>query len=329
MGLISSQFPFTDPGSLMGGIREHQVTLEGIQSDAFRSASQSQKTGQAARAFSGADVDNVQTQTATATQDVSATAFKEVNFNDMTATNPQAGNFNFNYLQRYIAGVDAADLLARGALNIAQDQGGDQSAFARLNDVTGADSSAANDLNQNAWVDQVVDVTLHASIDNPTDGSGNAAAAPFQQARFRTIAANEENNSAQAVFTTGQRQGFAEAPTSQVAVSDGADADNTLVQLATIQQTGNILSNSILHLDRVQSPTLTPRSAELLSTLKNNSAVNSSAASQEQALVQSAAGGVNEDGQQTENGGDAQNLASASASNVENTEVINTVTITI
>lgn len=327
MGLISSQFPFTDPGSLMGGIREHKVALEGIQSDAFRSASQSQSTGQAARAFSGAAVTNDNTQNAQLTQNATADVDKSVTINALTATNPNVGGFNYNYLQRYIAGADAADLLARGALNIAQDQGGDQSAFSRLNDFQGVDSTAANDLNQNAQVDQTVDVDLNANVTNTTNAAEDGDA--YQQARFRTISISEEDNSAQAIFTSGQRQGSAEAPVSQVAVSDGANSDNTIAQMATINQTGNVQSVGVFDLRRDETGTLTPRSVELLAWLKNNSAVNSSAASQEQALVQSAAGGVNEDGQQTENAGDAQNVGTASVSNTENTTVVNSVTMLI
>lgn len=332
MGLISSQFPFTDPGSLMGGIREHRVTLDGLQSDVFRSASQSQNTGQAARAFSGAAVTNDNTQTANLSQTATADMDKSVTINATTATVPGAviGGFNYNYLQRYIAGADAANLLARGALNAAQDQTGDQSGFARLNDFAGTDSTAANDLEQYAQITQVVDVDLNPTVTNTTNAAEDGDA--FQQARFRTISVTEENNSAQAVFTTGQRQGSAEAPSSQVAVGDGGDVTNTLVQTATVTQTGGTVnSTGLFDLRRDETGTLTPRSTELLAWLKNNSAVNSSASSQEQAIVQSAAGGVNEDGQQTENGRGTvvSNTGTSTGVINEQTDVINSVTILI
>jgi hypothetical protein len=293
MGLISSQFPFTDPGSLMGGIREHSVKLDGIQADAFRSAVQSQNAGQAARAFSGAAVENENTQTADLSQDATATTTKNVTIDPVIAANPAADDFDFNYLQRYIAGADAANLLARGALNIAQDQGGDQSAFARLNDFDGNVSTANNALTQDAGVDQTVDVDLVGTVDVQTVSDPVNAAYAWDQARFRTIEITEQNNSAQAIFTSGQRQGHATAPVAQVAVSDGGDSDNVLTQDATVLQGGDVDSVTTFDLTLADEETLTPRSAELLAWLKNNSAINSSAASQEQALVQSAAGGVN------------------------------------
>lgn len=330
MGLISSQFPFTDPGSLMGGIREHKVALQGIQADAFRSAAQSQSTGQAARSFSGAHVTNLNTQSASLNQTASAETNKNVTINPVTATNPYAiSGFNFNYLQRYLAGAEAADLLARGALNLAQDQGGDQSAFARLHDFQGNDSTSFNELDQVATARQVVDVDLNLTVSNRTRANNNGHA--FNNARFRTIEVTEEDKAAQAIFTSGQRQGHAENPVSQVAVADGADSDNTLTQIANIIQQGDIRATGFFDLRRNERPPaiLSPRTTTLFASMTNNSSVNSSAASQEQALVQSAAGGVNEDGQQTENDGTAQNLASASATNREITTVVNSQTILI
>jgi len=114
----------------MGGVREHRVILDNLQADAFRSASQSQSTGQAARAFSGSHVTNDQAQTATLSQDVTAENSKDVEIGTTLADNPNAADFEFNYLQQYIAGADAADWLSRGAANVAQGQNGDQSGFA-------------------------------------------------------------------------------------------------------------------------------------------------------------------------------------------------------
>lgn len=329
MGLISSQFPFTDPGSLMGGIREHQVKLEGLQADAFRSAAQAQNAGQAARAFSGADVVNVNSQSADLSQEATASADKTVTIDAVEALNPSATEFNFNYLQRYIAGAEAADLLARGALNLAQDQGADQSGFARLWDFDGNVSTALNELTQDAMADQVVDVDLSATVTNTTLASSVDNADAFGQSRFRTIAVSEEDKSAQAIFTSGQRQGSVAAPASQVAVSDGGDVENVLDQSAVINQGGDVLATALFDLRRDETGDLSPRSTELLAWMKNNSAINSSAASQEQVLVQSAAGGVNEDGQQTENDGVATNSASTSAVNSEATSVRNEQTILI
>ena len=74
---------------------------------------------------------------------------------------------------------------------------------------------------------------------------------------------------------------------------------------------------------------LTNRSANLLSSFMNDSAINSASSSQEQDLGQSAAGGVDESGSVTENGGTAINAASSNQSNTEETLVINSVSVNI
>ena len=162
--------PYSDPGMLQGGVREHRAILNNLQADAFRSASQSQDTAQAARAFSGSDVTNAQTQTASLSQTATANNTKTVTIGAVEGTNASSAGFNFNYLQKYIAGADANDWLARGAANIAQDQGGDQSGFAKLEDFTGTDSDAANSLTQNGQVTQLFDVDLTATLSNTTNG---------------------------------------------------------------------------------------------------------------------------------------------------------------
>jgi len=317
----------------MGGVREHRAVLDNIQSDAFRSASQSQNTGQAARAFSGANVTNVQGQMATIDQTVVAKNVKTVTIAATESTNAHAANFEFNYLQKYIAGADAADWLSRGAANVAQDQGGDQSAFAKLNDFDGVDSTAYNNLGQVALVGQHFDVDLTADVVNTTQADEEADA--YNQARFRTIEANLEDQSAQAIFTSGQRQGHAAAPVTMVAVADGGDSDNVLDQMAAISQRQNeVHLTGDFDLDRNEhTGTLSPRTTDLLVNINKlggtNSTINSSAACQEQALVQSAAGGVDEAGNQTENDGEAQNVGSSTALNSESTTVVNSISISI
>lgn len=472
-------FPYSDPGSFMGGIREQKAILNGLQADAFRSASQSQNTGQAARAFSGANVSNDNSQTASLSQVVTATNdqtltisptsstitegtaevaelaftravaisggtllndlnqfadFKDTggndtfditihdvtagggdvtqtfdygagadgttindvvtfinnnaNFDGVTASfddtndkivltadtvgarnlilmidNPVdgnvaaddtqvlslgdlvsstategadagQGNFDHNYLQRYIAGADAADYLSRGAANIAQSQGTDQSAFAKLFDFDATtDSNADNKLVQDADVTQKFLVELTATVSNKTNASDDGHA--YNAARFREIGVDLQDQSAQAIFTSGQRQGSADQAMSMIAVSDGADADNSLTQTASIVQTDNVveLLGSFDLSVMGESNTLSPRSTDLLVNVNADggisSAINSSSACQEQALVQSAAGGVDEAGNQTENAGTASNLANSSLENNESTTVLNSITILV
>jgi hypothetical protein len=320
--------PYSDPGMLQGGVREHRAILNNLQADAFRSASQSQDTAQAARAFSGSDVTNSQTQTANLSQTATANNTKTVTIGAVEGTNANTAAFNFNYLNKYIAGADANDWLARGAANIAQDQGGDQSGFAKLNDFAGVDSDAANNLTQNAQVTQLFDVDLSATLSNTT--IANEAGNAFQEARFRTIEANLNDQSAQAIFTSGQRQGGAGDPTSQVAVADGGNVDNTMAQTATVVQTGNdVTLTGTFDLSVNETAPLSPRTTDLFVRMNGNSAINSSAASQEQNAVQSGAGGVDENGNVTENGGTADNQGTATASNEESTTVTNSISIQI
>ena len=324
--------PYGDVGMLQGGVREHRAILNNLQADAFRSASQSQNTGQAARAFSGANVTNEQWQIANINQTATADNTKTVTIGAVEGTNAHAANFNFNYLQRYIAGADANDWLARGAANLAQDQGGDQSAFAKLNDFEGVPSTGANLLGQDAHATQLFDVDLSATLSNTTiaDEVGNA----YNQARFRTIEANLQDQSAQAIFTTGQRQGGAGDPVTQVAVSDGGETDNTITQIANVMQMGSdvrLIGDFDLSVN--ETAPLSPRTTDLFIRMNElagtNSAINSSAASQEQGIVQSAAGGVDEDGNVTENDGEASNYGESQAYNTESTTVVNSISVRI
>jgi hypothetical protein len=136
-----------------------------------------------------------------------------------------------------------------------------------------------------------------------------------------------------------------DASLSQVAVADGAKAENTMVQAATIiqfspetvvfpvgvQTTVDLVAAYILDVDETAG--LPPRSTDLMVRFNadggTNSAINSSAASQEQAILQTAAGGVDEDGAITENGGTARNTGASSASNVEGMRVTNSISVSV
>jgi len=330
MGSFSSLLPYGDPGSLQGGLRGHRALLENLQSDVFRSASQSQITGQSVRAFSGANVTNAQTQTVTLEQDAGADNTKFVTIAAVTGTNQHVANFNFNYLQSYIAGAGAADFLASGALNVAQDQGSDQGAVAVLENFGGINSTAFNDLDQTGRVTQDLDVDLSATVSATTIAAAEENA--FNQSRFRTIEATTEAQSAQAIFAAGQRQGSTDAPGAQLAIADGATASNTLTQLATLDQ--NTTANTVdlraaFDLSRNETGPLAPRPTQLLSSMLNDFAINSSAASQEQIFNQQGAGGISASGDTTENGGTANNQGSSGALNQEETDVTNSISITI
>ena len=226
----------------------------------------------------------------------------------------------------YLAGSDAADDLSRAAANAAQDQGGDQSAFARVENFEGTGSTSYNNLTQAAQATQTFDVDLDSIVINTTVAVHSETF--FNEARFRRAEVNDIDNSAQAIFTAGQRQGAADDVFAQTAVADGGDADNTLTQTATLVQSGNVLTDSTHNLDRHETY-LIPRSTDVIARIEGNSAINSSAASQEQNLMQSSAGGANDDAAVTENDGTAQNLASSSASNTDTVTVANSISVLI
>ena len=327
MGSFASLLPYGDPGSLPGGLREHRAILDGLQADVFRNASQSQMTGQSAQAFSGAAVTNDMAQVATIQQDPDALNIKTVTIDAVTATNAHAGSFNFNYLQRYLTGVNAADYLARGSFQAAQEQVGAQDAVGSLKDFEGGASQAVNTLSQRAEVQQDFDVDLSATVSATTIADDFAAA--FDQARFRTIEATAADHTAQAIFANSQRQGSFANPSTQAALGN---ATNTLAQAATIDQ--NTTANTVelraeFDLSRNETASLTPRPTALLSSMLDNSAINSSAVAQEQVLRQSGAGGRTLSGAHSESGGTANNQGSSGASATEETDVVNSITITI
>jgi len=307
--------------SLQGTTREHRAILNNLQADAFRSASQSQTTGQAARAFSGANVTNEQTQTGSLLQMASAINDKTVTIMAVTSTNDNAGAMT------YIAGADATDWLSRGAANNAQLQGGEQSAFAKLADFEGSVSTANNSLSQIVALAQIFDVDLTATITNTSDAA--SLNTESSQSRFR-IEANLEDLSAQAIFTTGQRQGTAEAPTTQVAMSDGGTVTNTLIQSASVDQGGSTVTlEGMFDLTATLPPIMTDRLVNISKLAAMNSAINSSAACQQQAITQTAVGGVDEEGTVSQNDGSARNYGSSTATSSEQTSVINSVSVII
>lgn len=222
---------------------------------------------------------------------------------------------------------DLGDFLARGAAKLVQDQGGDQSAMAKLNDFAGDNSTSFNRISQAAQGSQLFDVDLTSTVYNCTLANQDGSA--WNAARFRSIEALDNLNMAQAIFSSGQRQGHAQDPLTQVAVSDGADADNTLAQTATISQTGEVSHTGQHIMTRNERAPLMPRSTDLLARITDNSSVNSSAAAQGQMLFQSAAGGTDEAGNVTENDGQAQNRGGSRATNTDAVEVTNSISIMI
>jgi hypothetical protein len=211
----------------------------------------------------------------------------------------------------YLAGSNAADYLSRAAAKTVQNQGADQSAVGKDKDFTGAGSKAYNQLSQAAQAAQTFDVDIASTVVNTTTGVTEDTL--FNKSRFRRIEVKDLGNAAQAIFTGGQRQGYAADPVSQTAVSG---ARNILTQTATLGQTGDVLTTGTHNLKRWEQ-FLVPRSTDILAQVENNSSVNSSAAAQEQNLQQN--GGA----------GKANNDSTATAVSTDTVTVTNTVSILI
>lgn len=335
MAGFSALQPYTDPGSLMGGVREHRATLNRLQADAYRDASQTQQIDQDARAFSGAEVNNDQSQTADIDQSADAMTTRTVTIQAVTGTNEHAANFEFNYLQHYIAGVDAEEFLARASSNEAQAQNAGQFAASELADFQGNGSVAENVLDQRADVEQQFDVDLTATISNTTVADDVANA--FNQARYRLIEANLADQMAEAIFTSGQSQGTLGNPVEQTAIANHGKASNSndlMQDLGIRMPHGTVDLEAEFDLSRFESATLSPRSTDLLINLNKgdtgvSGAVNSSASCQEQAHRQNGAGGADLRGNTTENGGIAENIGTANVEHTEDTIVNNSISVIV
>ncbi|MDP6118047.1 MAG: hypothetical protein QGF00_31845 [Planctomycetota bacterium] len=330
---LSSTTPYTDPGMLGGGVREQRAIMNHLLSEGFRSASQSANTDQAARAFSGGNVDNDQTQAEDVTQTVVTLNRQQITIQAVQATNANAANFNSNYLQRYIAGANAEDYLAKAGSQIVQDQSGAQVALAKLNDFSGTDSDAENDINQRSDTIQQFDIDLSATVSNTTIANeiGNA----FNSARFREIQGSVGDLQAQAVFAHGQRQGSATNPVTQRAIADGGVADNDITQDTGITSSNNRIDLiGSFDLSKFEIGNLSPRSTNILAAMNANpnhiiSAVSKSTASQDQNHLMVAGAGEDEGIVVTENNGRAKNTGNASMDNTESTTVNNSVSLLI
>lgn len=310
-----------DPGMLMGGIRNHQVEINGISSEFIRNADQGQDVFQTSRAFYGAVNNNNLTQSEYVDQSGISSNTKEVEITPPAPNNNISPNFHHNYLQRVITDVDALNYLARGLGNSNQDQLAGQSAVAGLMDFDGNQSVSTNNLFQDEAVDQKLELTevqTHVKVHQPEWVWNNA--------RFREIQLDVNDHSAEAILAATQRQGYTvadpelkgnslyDSPVTQFGAADGAIAQNNLSQSAQVKQTNTVFMENTYDLRRMPESPLSPRTTDIFISLNSgeqgvNRAVNSEDATQRQALVQQALGSVDETGQITENGGFVQNTA--------------------
>ena len=179
---IAQSFPYSDVGSLFGGVRRRIAEILGSQAIGERQLDQTQDVAQDGRAFSGAQVTNDLTQTEKINQTATAENTKTIVI-DPADTDGAPDGFNFNFLNRTITQINAGNFLNRGTLNLNQRQRASQSGFAKLNDFNGNPSTVTNTVTQdNTGTTQTVTTKLNTSItarrDPETLNEQTAANAP-------------------------------------------------------------------------------------------------------------------------------------------------------
>ena len=309
MSPISASHPYNDPGSLLGGIRTRIAEILNVQADIFRSAAQSQSVVQDGRAFSGAQVTNDMTQTESLGQSAVAENSKNVTINDADPAAVPSG-FNYNFLERVLTQVNAEDLLSRSILNLSQQQRVVQKGFSQGMDFEGNPSTVTNTLNQDAVVtNQDATSNVNTNTNALRDPAVEAAA------RFRETEVNVRGSLVEAGTYAVQDQGRSlEDASIQSARSDGGLTTNTLNQNASGSQNNNVFMQNTIDASVDGAEELTPRSSSTVVRIEGDVVRNYGSATQTQALIQVAEGGVDEFGNPTENGGQSMNTANLSAS---------------
>ena len=241
-------------------------------------------------------------------------------------------------LQQLSTALFASRFLARGRADNIQDQVGGQSAVSSGWDDSGNLSDARNELLQQETVDQVIEEsTVRTIFDIRHAGD------IWNQAGVRTIDGIFDDQNAEAHLFNQQRQGYTTAdpaqkgdtlydnPSTQFASSDGAISVNNMVQDASSTQRSSSAIETILDLRRDPSDVVDNNDTEFAISLNGDfvdgenpgrhRAVAYVESIQEQALVQQAQAGFDEEGNITGNGGVAVNNAIQTADNVQIGEV--------
>jgi hypothetical protein len=199
-------------------------------------------------------------------------------------------------------------------------------------DFDGIVSFAQNNNTQMEDVDQTLQADLNAVA------TIQQTPMVYKNARFREIFADIDDQDAQAILTSAQRQGYLSVggqpnPSVQAATADGAIAQNNLTEFANANQKNIVTLNGTIDLRREPLEVMTPRSADFHVSMNGDGgahrAINSNSAVQEQALVQEASGGVEENGCPTENGGIVDNNAMLSQYSKENSTVLHGITVLV
>lgn len=316
--------PYSDPGSLFGGVRRRVAEILGLQADVFRQATQNQSIGQSGRAFSGAQVTNEMTQTTTLSQTATSENTKNITIDDADSdpSDIPAG-FNFNYLQKTLTRINAADFLSRSILNLDQRQRADQTGYSEGVDFQGNPSVVTNTLTQDGSVtNQTATSRVNNNIVAQRDPDTENAA------RFRETVVDVRNILTEVGTNAVQEQGSLQEPSVQVGRANGGITNNTLNQNTSGTQSNNAYTQNTIDVSETSpNQTLTPRSTTVIVRIENDVVRNYGSAVQNQGILQVAEGGVDEYGNPTENGGSVHNVGNSTATFVDNSVAVNTTSI--
>jgi len=316
--------PYSDPGSLFGGVRRRVAEILGLQADVFRQASQNQSISQSGRAFSGAQVTNEMTQTTTLSQDATSENTKNIIIDDADSDSADIpAGFNFNYLQKNLTQIKASDFLSRSILNLDQRQRAEQTGYSEGTDFQGNPSIVTNTLTQDGSVtNQTATSRVNNNIVAQRDPDTENAA------RFRETIVDVRNILTEVGTNAVQEQGSQEEPSVQVGRANGGVTNNTLNQNTSGTQSNNAYTQNTIDVSETSpNQTLTPRSATVIVRIENDVVRNYGSAVQNQGILQVAEGGVDEYGNPTENGGSVHNVGNSTATFVDNSVAVNTTSI--
>jgi len=316
--------PYSDPGSLFGGVRRRVAEILGLQADVFRQATQNQSIGQSGRAFSGAQVTNEMTQTTTLSQTATSENTKNITIDDADSDPADIpAGFNFNYLEKTLTQIKASDFLSRSILNLDQRQRADQTGYSEGTDFQGNPSVVTNTLTQDSSVtNQTATSRVNNNIVAQRDPDTENAA------RFRETVVDVRNILTEVGTNAVQEQGSLQEPSVQVGRANGGVTNNTLNQHTSGTQSNNAYTQNTIDVSETSpNQTLTPRSATVIVRIENDVVRNYGSAVQNQGILQVAEGGVDEYGNPTENGGSVHNVGNSTATFVDNSVAVNTTSI--
>jgi len=327
--MFGDLFPNIDVGTAqpLGGIQSLKFEVNGVEADAQRSADQTQDVFQGARAFYGASARNTLNQQEDLAQEASAVNEKYVTYE------PQDYNEDTDYGGLATA-LFASRFLARGRADNVQDQIGGQSAVSSGIDGAGNISQAVNELLQEEVVEQIIEeASVRTTFDLRQLGD------VWNATESKRIDAIFDDHNAEGHLVNRQRQGYTtvdpaqsgntlfDNPASQFASADGSVSQNNLVQDATSTQKTTSSIENLADFRNTGSSIPDAGDTEVAISLNGDFVDGQNEARsrsisliesiQEQALVQQAQAGFDEEGNVTGRGGTSLNNALQMVKNMQ------------